>query len=335
MGGRRSPLRGSLHSGAVAALLTVGLGTSAARAEAPTPPATEPFRMMWSSSAGCGAASTFLTELRSRTSRLRPARDGERATTLILEMFATSSGVRGQLTVRKADGELSTREVPGRDCQEVESAMALIAALMVDPLASTSELALASRPPAEPPPIELSPATSKQSRWTIRVEPRLTARTAVGPGLTWGEALGASLTWQSNSLHPSLQLTAQRAKTTASSPAGSAELEWTAGELLACPWAAQPSSSLELRACALLQLGRLRGSGYDTISPATESIFWSAAGVALQGRVQLLGPLWLGIDGGLERPFTRERFYVDPSHTLHQVPAWGGSLGFGVGVLFF
>jgi hypothetical protein len=84
-----------------------------------------------------------------------------------------------------------------------------------------------------------------------------------------------------------------------------------------------------------VQLGRLRGTGFRTASPATKSIFWSSAGIELEGRYQLLRPLWLGLESALTFPFTRERFYLEPEQTLHRVPAWGLSVGLGVGVHFF
>jgi hypothetical protein len=143
------------------------------------------------------------------------------------------------------------------------------------------------------------------------------------------------LIWQSHDWHPSLALVAHRSLATTSTRAGSAELLWTAGELQACPWGAQPGHGWDFRGCASVRAGALRGEGFATFSPATKTIFWSSAGVELQGRWQLLGPLWLGVQGGLELPFSRQRFYLDPEQTLHRVPAWGASFGFGVGLLFF
>src|SRR6478609_3208772 len=323
-------VRRSLHFGAALALASL-LRVGAVQGADAAPQATEPFRMIWSSSAGCGDASAFLAELRLRTSRLRPARDGEEATTLGLELLVTASGVRGTLTVRKPDGEVAVREIPGRDCREVESAMALIAALMVDLLASGAERELTTRQPAsasaEPTP---TPPIAPRARFKLRVETRLTARTAVAPGLSWGEALGAMLVWQSNGWHPSLSLVAHRSQATTSTRAGSAEFRWTAGELQACPWGAQPGPGWDFRGCASVRAGALRGEGFATFSPATKTIFWSSAGVEVQGRWQLLGPLWLGVQGGLELPFSRQGFYLDPGQMLHRVPAWGASLGLGL-----
>jgi hypothetical protein len=49
----------------------------------------------------------------------------------------------------------------------------------------------------------------------------------------------------------------------------------------------------------------------------------------------LLGPLWLNAQAELNFPFSRERFYLEPGETLHQVPAWGATFGAGLGLRFF
>lgn len=328
MGGRRSS-----QFLAAGALLPAALSAvTAAQAQAAPDAPPEPSRIIWSAAPDCGSKDSFLSELRSRTARLRPAAEGEHATTLIVEMMRDEGGVHGQLTVRKANGDLLTREVPGRNCQEVASAMALIAALMVDPLAARSEddstPVVPSRRPARRP-------HAAESDWTLRGDLRLTGRTAVAPEVAWGESIGAMLTWEKNRFRPSVQLSFLRAQGSASRSFGSAELRWTAGQLVLCPWGAQPGTSWDVRACALFQLGRLRGSGYDTPNPTEGTIVWSAAGIQLEGRLKLVGPLWAGVDAALLQPFTQERFYVEPSRTLFRVPAWGTSFGAGLGLLFF
>jgi hypothetical protein len=293
----------------------------------------EPFRLIWSSSAGCGSAGAFLAELSGRTALLREARADEHAITLIVETFPAPAGVRGQLTVRKPDGDFSVREVPGSTCHEVESAMALIAALMVDPLATGAEPTDATVVPAESRPD--SPPVAHAPRWSVRFEPRLTARTAVAPGLTWGQAVGLMLTREASRFRPSLGLAAHLAHSTVSAPQGQAELAWTAAQLTICPLAAGPQERWDVRACGAFQLGRLRGTGFQTANRATKSIVWSSATLELQARRQLVGPLWLGLEGAFGLPFSRESFYLEPEPTLHQVPAWVASFGGGLGLRFF
>ena len=293
---------------------------------------------MWSSSAGCASRYSFLKELETRTTRLREAREDEHAITLIVETFRTDGGVRGQLTVRKPDGDLTVREVPGADCAEVESGMALIAALMVDPVAGSVD-----RVPLRPPPIQAAPAPDTKptpgaphgSRWSIRIEQRLMGRTAVAPGWTWGPALGAMLTAETSRFRPSVALSVHDARATVVKPQGSAELDWRTAELGLCPIAAPVGEAWDLRACASLQLGRLRGAGFATANPAKKRILWTSAALQLAARYRIVGPLWLGFETAFTFPFSRERFYLDPDLTLHQVPAWGVSAGLGVGVRFF
>lgn len=330
MGGRYPQPR-SLRRIAAAALLAAGsLTAHVAHAETPAPQATEAFRVVWSTTGGCGDAASFLAELKSRTSRLRPARDGEAATTLVVSMHREAAGARGHLTVSKPDGDTIVREVPGRTCQEVTSAMALIAALMVDPLAALSERAeRAPEPPALP------PTAPERRAWAFGLEARLTSRSAIAPGFTWGEAAGLTLIWQALSFRPSLQLSAHRARATTSRSLGSAQLTWTAAQLTLCPVSLQPGARWDIRACALFQAGRLLGEGYDNPNPEAAAVFWSSVGLQGELRVELVGPLWLGLEAGLIRPFTHERFYVDPAQTLHQVPTWGASFGAGLGLLFF
>jgi hypothetical protein len=315
--------------------LALGSGTTVAHAATPARAQAEPFRLVWSSSAGCGDAGSFLAELEGRTTLLREARQEEHAITLIVETFRTQGGVRGQLTVRKPDGDLTVREVPGLDCREVQSAMALIAALMVDPLADTGERAGLKTQHSAAAPRSESGSTSRAASWSWRLEQRLTARSAIAPRLTWGQSLGVMLTAEGWSAHPSLGLSAHVAHTTTSASAGSAELEWAAGQLALCPASIQPTESWDLRACGAFQLGRLRGIGFETVDPATKAIVWSGAALELEGRYRLLDRLWVGWEGAFTVPFSRERFYLEPSQTLHRVPAWGLSAGVGLGLLFF
>jgi hypothetical protein len=339
-GGRWSRARLARWGGrllALTALLLVWCHPSATRAQE-ADASVESFRLVWSSSAACGSGRTFIKELESRTARLREAREGEHAITLIVETFRTAGGVRGQLTVRKPDGDLTVREVPGINCAEVESAMALIAALMVDPLAGSPQQARPHPLPAQPAVAADStraPTLPRASDWSLRIEPRLTVRTAVAPGWTWGEALGAMLTRETSRFRPSVALSVHDARATVTKRQGSAELEWTAAELQLCPFGARPGEAYELRACASFQLGRLRGVGFHTVRPAEKSILWTSAGLSLAGRYQVVGPLWIGLEGAFSFPFSRERFYLEPELTLHQVPAWGASFGLGVGLRFF
>jgi hypothetical protein len=309
-------------------ILLLSCWTTHARAAGPD---AEPFRLAWSTSANCGRAEAFLEELQARTARARPARAEEHAITFVAETFRSPEGVHGQLTIHRPGAQPVVRDVPGSTCAEVTSAMALIAALTVDPLASTA--------PREPNHALAGTDRGANQRrqahaWSLRAEQRLTARTAVAPGWAWGQAVGLSLTREKSPLHPSLGVAFMSADATTRVAGGSAEFAWLAGQLTLCPLGLEPTDGWDLRACASLELGRLRGIGFATVRKDSKSIVWSSSSLLLELRRQLLGPLWGGAQGGLSFPFTREHFYIEPRTDLHRVPAWGGSFGVGLGLRF-
>lgn len=312
------------------ALALTLMGTSPAWAEASEADSAEPFRLVWSSSAGCNDEQAFLAELEWRTARLRRARGGEHALTLIVETFRSASGVRGELTARRPDGTITAREVPAATCAEVQAAIALIAALMVDPLAGQPRRMRPVAAPSLPPSSAVDAAT-----WSLGGESQVLARTAAAPSLSWGQALGVVLVRVADGWTPSVGLSARFGQAVATGQTGSAELTWTLASLALCPLGWQTPATWDLRACAVAELGRLRGAGFGTEQPASRSILWASAGPAVAARYALLGPLWLNAQAELNFPFSRERFYLEPGETLHQVPAWGATFGAGLGLRFF
>ncbi len=332
-GGRfRARIRRRLASGALVASCCLSGGAWAQPSPARQ---TEAFRLVWSSSAGCGDGKAFLSELKSRTTLLRDAQREEHGLTLIVATFLEGSEVRGQLTLHKQSGEISVRKVPGSSCEEVESALALVAALMVDPLAASWEREPPKPPPRpETPPLP-PPARSPFADFSLRLEQRLTARNAIAPRFTWGQGWGLMVTREAGDYRPSVAVSAQVARATTSATAGSAELGWAAAQVTLCPASYRPTASWDFRVCGAFQLGRLRGTGFRTASPARQSVLWSSVGLQVEGRYELLGPLWLGWEGALTFPFSRERFYLEPQEILHRIPSWGASFGLGLGLRFF
>lgn len=331
----------------------------------------QPFRVTFSTAVACGGASAFEDEVLKRTERLRLAETGEAALGLSVELRPTTEGIAGRLTLRETDGHVSVREVPGRGCDEVLSAMALIAALTVDPLARPDrEIPIASRqrhvkasnaskpaPPKREPPKRVMPRPAPPPA-PPRQEPaepssperanangglgfgvgqRVTVQTAVMPGATLGLGAHAELTVMGPSLlSPRIRLSgifSQSGDISASE--GRARFDWVTARLQGCPVRFGFGQSWNIRPCAYFDAGRLRGEGF-VIEPRREkSVFWTAAGVELSGDVRLFGPLTLGAEAGLLLPFRRDRFLFDPDTDLHEVPAAGFSGGVGLGLFFF
>lgn len=142
------------------------------------PPAkaqVEPIRITYSVYEGCPDETEFLRDFQGRTQRARLAPAAEAARSFDIRVTAESNGVRGILGITNADGSVSGREVTGESCNEVVSALALVAALAVDPSAAS---ALGSRtgPADSSPAISPLPSTNAQPLGT----PSVTAQNSAG-----------------------------------------------------------------------------------------------------------------------------------------------------------
>lgn len=131
------------------ALAGVVLGAFATAALAE--PAREPLRLVYKSEGLCPSGERFFSEVRARTDKIRPAHGDEPARTLRVEVEEGAKDSGGTLVVVGADGTASsTRTVRAKTCGDVASALALVAALAIDPEARTS--------PTVPPPTSASAA---------------------------------------------------------------------------------------------------------------------------------------------------------------------------------
>lgn len=344
-----------------AGLVSRGFAQPEAAAEA------QPFRVTFSTAAGCGSANVFEDQVLKRTDRLRLADAGEAALVLNVELAPAAQGIQGRLTLRETDGHVSEREVPGGDCEEVLSAMALIAALTVDPLARPDrEVPIASRqrhpkeseppkpappkrepprrvmPKREPAPAETAeqpaaPPVSAKRGIGFGVGQRVTVQTGVMPGATFGLGAHADLVVRGPSLlSPRFRLSGIFSRSgDINADGGRATFDWLTARLEGCPVRFGFDSFWNIRPCVYLDAGRLRGEGFDIEPHRQKSVFWTAAGLELSGELRLFGPLALGAEAGLLLPFRRDRFYFDPDTDLHEVPAAGFSAAAGLGLLFF
>jgi hypothetical protein len=126
----------------------------AARAEPQTP-----FRVESLPGATCSSGDPFAAQLLRRTERVREAVGDEPAVVFRLDVNLGKNRAAGRLTVREPDGSELERDVAGASCQEVVSAMVLIAAILLDPNASLEPLPV-PEPPRPPPPPPRAPPSS-------------------------------------------------------------------------------------------------------------------------------------------------------------------------------
>ena len=125
------------------------VGVAAVAAE-PSP--VEPVALVFDAPRACPTRSDFMEEIGWRTRRVVWGELGGRAgRTLFVSVRATDSGFSGRLDLRRADGQTMSRQFEDSACSEVVSALALVAALAIDPRASQSPLA---GPPGPAPGVE-------------------------------------------------------------------------------------------------------------------------------------------------------------------------------------
>jgi hypothetical protein len=134
----------------VAAVFGLGVAALAAHASAQgsASNASEPLRVDYRREGACPDGDAFFGAVRARTEKARPATSGEAARTLKVTVAEEARGSRGTLAIVAADGASSTsvREVRAATCDDVVSALALVAALAIDPEARTTPVALAPAP---------------------------------------------------------------------------------------------------------------------------------------------------------------------------------------------
>ncbi|AKU95270.1 hypothetical protein AKJ09_01934 [Labilithrix luteola] len=265
---------------------------------------------------------------------------------------------RGRLDVHPTDGEVSSREVAGRKCNEVMSALAFVAALGIDPNASLTSTeppdesdeeapenppSVVEEPKLPPPPSEAAPAR-RTSPPIVRPEPRawnafvgVDATTLIGilPVPAWGGRLwfDARARQKSSLFAPAFRASLGGAATVehAIGP-GMARFQLVTMRLDACPvrwtrtwWSAEP--------CAFLEGGVLFGQGIRSPSPQANQTAYLALGPLARLSFLPSTRVRIGLEGGFVFPLLRANVSFS-ERVAYQVPVWGGSIGIGVGLKF-
>lgn len=306
--------------------------------------------------AGCPSEAQFVDEVTARVTR--PVRFGAEgaAVQMVVTLFPSGEQVTGKLEVSRAASEPTHRDFTASSCEEVGSALALVAALALDPNARTDALPvkaastetgaavpLAEAPPPPPvaPPAPLAPAPAPAP------PPTNSARYAFWAGAAGGGVVGAApkllgligagaglRVLDQRLFAPSLQLTPLWGKTGVTGPTTSkGEFTWALGRLELCPVSVRLSAPVRLDPCAALEVGRLtaRGTNASVEVPVTAGRWWVAPGATLSLHASFDG--WFVRAGAvLLFPATRDEFvFREPTQSIHQASpvVVGGSLGLG------
>lgn len=283
------------------------------------------FRLEYWADGRCPDAVEFARQIQTRAPRLRPAEADEPALGFYAEIAERGGSATGRLTARSPDGREVVREVRGPTCEDVTTALALIAALAADPnqpvAAPVVRQAQPPRRVARPADRDDQPAltaellaedtrAARERRWTFGVGVGLgfDSNIAPSPGYGLGIAFGAEGPGGS-ALRPLFELSANRAAAAnTETSGGTASFTWVAFRLAACPLRLPEGTPLFVRPCAFLDTGVL---GADmALGPRSkdESKTWLAAGGFLRIEALTAEVVSFQLDGGVSVPLVRPAF---------------------------
>jgi hypothetical protein len=271
---------------------------------------------------------------------------------------------RGTIVVERTSGPSSKRVVEGASCEEVMHALALVAALTIDPEgggkerveetpAAEGNAATASSAPPAPAAIERAPnaeqsapgrAPSQESgvgEVVIGLGAHAAAHQGVAPGTLFTVPVFVELGTR-RTLTPSLRARFAPAMRLgfvrgsgdrAVSGIGLASFTWTTVQADLCPLAVDVAQ-LSLVPCARIELGALTGDG-ERIEPArSETRLWAALAVPFTLRAALTRWLFVEIEAAPRFPLQRGRFVFQPDITVFRAPAVAWTAGAGAGITF-
>lgn len=311
-------------------------------AAAPSPDRSSPerYRLEFSSEPGCVSRATFVAAVQARSSNIvltdATAPDGgaaARALTLqgvvTVAIAATHDGAEGTLRIASSDSGAPAPEprvVGGESCAAVARALALAAALTLDPTAS-----IGARPTLAEPSGDGSTPPSRDSAVAPAREPSA-LRLGVGAeglvttvfgGLVGGAAYGDAL-WapRAGAAFAARVALAGTTLGTVRPDTGEGAFRLLWGRLEGCPLVVggAPSAVASVQACARADAGVVFGRGRDVPAPRDETRPWIAVGPAARVALRPQRALELHVGAGVGFPLVRERFFFEPSITIAEPP---------------
>jgi hypothetical protein len=309
--------------------------------------------------AGCPSADAFFQAIRARAPGARERAAPAPGPTFVVSIDSAGPETSGHLSFRAEDGSERERSVTGDTCEEVVSALALIAALAIDPDAAARPPAAIGGPPA-PPPACPPPATVIVPAPAAPRGPRLAAPAApasagafprrsfelalgvdaslafgVGPRPLFGTPVWLALAaLASGRLRPVARIGFERASSGVSDASGpTATFTWTVGFAEICPhrWTL---GSVSFEPCGLFEGGVVDAAGVNVVPARRTAAARFALGVLGRAEWSIMGPVFLDFEGGARAPLERTAYFFEPDALFYESPAVAGFGGVGVGARF-
>jgi hypothetical protein len=313
-----------------------------------------PVEVDYEASPGCPDTDAFMRQLLARAPRARVALPTEHARKLVARVRPRGRAFEGQLVVRDAGAAASERTVHATSCDELVTALSVIAAVVVDPFTARTGAVDTSAPPDdrapldEAPPIVApappAPAAASAEQETVPPRPAAGAAWSLSAGLGGGLVAGSAPTVllsvpvfvelaseRGDVVRPSLRLRFERTSTSSNREGG--EFVRTGGAADLCPLSVR-ARSVRAKPCVRTELAALYAKGRGVEPVRSDVRPWAALGLVARVRVELVAPLFVELEAALLVAAVRDRFYVEPFAVVYRPPVLGGSSAFAVGAAF-
>jgi len=295
------------------------------------------FRLEYWADGRCPDGAEFARQIQTRAPRLRLAEADEPALGFYAELVERGGAATGRLTARSPDGREVVREVRGPTCDDVATALALIAALAADPSQPVEDVPArpaarvapggAAQPRTEhatvPP---LAPEPDPSHRWTFGIGGGVGFDSTIAPNPSYclGIAFDAE-GYPGSAWRPLLSLSLLRAVSASTkTPGGTVSFDWVGFRLAACPARWPEETPLFVRPCGFLDAGLLGGDVQLGTSSQAQTKNWLAAGGFLRTEALVGEVVSFQLDAGVTVPLTQLSFAAgDGQPIAFQVPKSG------------
>ena len=336
---------------------TFGAAIALSASRAITQP--EAVRLDYAEGAKCGGEGAFVAQVTSRSPRVQFT-SSSAPRSLVVRVEPHGARMVGRIELHEADGTTTERSVTGASCDDVISAVGLVAALALDPFASTRPTAVdagAQRSGAtEDAGAQRSGATEdagaqrnvrdesenddaqtlapEKRRWSVGAGADAEAVFGVSPDALFAVPVFFEVT-RALGEHAALggAIRFERAGETSLDASGAGgDFTWTVGAADACfAWRA---ARFRLHACARSHAGAIEAHGEGVAPEKSATRPWVDVSAALAIRVRVAGPVFVEASGSVGVALVQDRFFLEPNQTVFQVQPLtahaGGGLGFEI-----
>lgn len=308
----------------------------------------EGVRLDYQVDASCAGQDAFVAEVHARSPRVRFAADATRTLVVRVVRSAPSGKLAGRVEIGGTQ-----RAVAGATCEEVISALGLVTALALDPLASTGanpDAGAGAGATATTTTTTTATASTNERDAAADATTSVDERELPVEARKWSFAAGADMEVVlgaapdpmfgvpvffevARTLTPHFALGGAfrfvHTDDTSLSGGIGADFDWTVGALDLC--AILRAGRFRVDACERSSFGVLEGHGLGIVPAKGATRPWVDLGLALALRVRVIGPVFVEATGHVGAVLVRDRFFLQPNQTVFQAPSFAGEAGGGLG----